>query len=241
VAQDLGAIISELDAAYNPSKQAINDRINGLGAAEQADISELQGQQKNAFDDITAGSIARGVFYGGAPIAEQQKYTSRNFLPAVAKVKQQYVANRGSLTDALNSLNMDQQKTAMSLRETQVDRDWRAAEAEKERAAARAASAAANTNWSSFLGGGNTQQTQKPAANQAPKTDPVQQRAFDFAKSMGDKGPAAVLSDFRAARAYYEKTGNQNDLYKLEAYKKLYPEILGTASWKQSSGKAMYF
>lgn len=240
MAQELGQIIQELDAAYNPSRQAINDRINGLQGAESADLAGLEAQKNQSFDDITNGARSRGIGFSGIPLQEQAKYTASSFLPAVAKVKQQYVANRGSLVDALNQMNMDQHKTAMGLRETQMDRDWRAAEAEKERAAARASAAASNADWSSFLGGG-AQQTPKAAPNQAPKTDPAQQKAYDFVMATAKKGDLAIVSDFRAAKAYYEKTGNPNDLIKLQIYKQKFPQLLGNATWKDPGMKGLYF
>jgi hypothetical protein len=236
MAQSLDQIIAELDASYNPSRQSINDRINGLQPAQDADLAGLEVQKQNAFGDITNGARARGMGFSGIPLAEQGKYVGGTFLPAVAKVKQSYQEGRNSLVDALNNMNIDQRKTAMSIRETQQNRDFEAEQARLTREAADRAAAASNRSMADYFGGGaaggggNNQQT--PTKPGPPKTDPVYQKQWDFAKAMGNKGPTAVVSDFRAARTYYEKTGNQNDLIKMQIYKTMYPDLLGTATWK---------
>lgn len=236
MAQSLDQIIAELDASYNPSRQSINDRINGLQPAQDADLAGLEVQKQNAFGDITNGARARGMGFSGIPIAEQGKYVGGTFLPAVAKVKQSYQEGRNSLVDALNNMNIDQRKTAMSIRETQQDRDFQAEQARLAREAAdRAARAASGGSLASLLGGGGggagtpQQAAAKPGA---PASNSTYQKQFDFAKAMGNKGPTAVVNDFRAARTYYEKTGNQNDLIKMQIYKTMYPDLLGNATWK---------
>ena len=210
MAQSLDQIIGELDASYNPSRQTINDRINGLQAAEDADLAALKGEQQNAFDDITNNAISRGVFYGGAPIAEQQRYTSRNFLPAVAKVKQQTIASRSGLVDALNNLNTDQRKTAMSIRETQLDRDFQAEQA----AAARRAEAASSNALSSLFSGAGKQQTD-PFAQLGDQ----KQQAFNAMEQLlRTNNPATIKKTFDAITASANK-GNMYDKYKLELLK----------------------
>jgi hypothetical protein len=228
MAQDISQIISELDAAYNPSRQSINDRINGLQGAESADVAGLQAQQTQAFDDITSGARSRGIGFSGIPIQEQAKYTSSSFLPAVAKVKQQYAANRGSLSDALNSLNQDQYKTAMSLRETQMDRDFRAAEAEKQRqaeaAAQRAQATAANSNWSDFLGGG--QGNQPPAQPQAnPQDQKLKQAASQDVMNVLRNNNAGQLTRYWQAISNSAKNGNPKDILKVQAIQALAPGL----------------
>jgi hypothetical protein len=137
VAQNLDDIIRELDAGYAPSRQLINQRIDVLPAQGEAEIAGLNATKDQAFNDITAGARDRGMGFSGIPLAEQAQYTASSFLPAVAKVRQSQNDVRTSLLDALNNTNLDQRKTAMTLRESQLNRDL---EREKEEAARRAAS-----------------------------------------------------------------------------------------------------
>jgi hypothetical protein len=159
MAQTLDQIIGELDAAYNPSRQAINDRINGIQGAENADLAGLDAQKNDAFGQITNEARSRGMGFSGIPLQEQAKYTASSFLPAVAKVKQSHNEYRNSLSDALNNMGIDQRKTAMSIRETQQNRDFEAEQARlareaQDRAASAARSAAGGYDLGGVSGGG---------------------------------------------------------------------------------------
>jgi hypothetical protein len=198
MAQDLNAIISELDAAYNPSRQTINDRINGLQGAESADIAGLEGQKVQAFDDITNGARSKGMGFSGIPIQEQAKYSASSFLPAVAKVKQSYNEGRNSLVDALNNMNIDQRKTAMSIRETQQNRDFEAQQAALARQAQERASAAANASSGAMEKLFNQQQQQTnglPAGMEARSNALGKLTGFNFTVA----GKPASAAQFAAA------------------------------------------
>lgn len=215
MAQDLNAIIQELDASYNPSRQSINDRINSLQGAEQADMQGLQGTQTQAFGDIVNNAQERGVAFGGVPLGEQAKYTSTQFLPAVAKLKSNYVQARGGLSDALNSLNLDQNKTALSIREAQQGRDFQAQQAELQRQAeARARSAAdssSNALSSLLSGGGGTAKNDPYAALGNQK----QQATNAMVGLLNTNNPATIQNTIKAIEASAAK-GNVYDKYKLE-------------------------
>jgi hypothetical protein len=221
MAQDLNAIISELDAAYNPSRQTINDRINGLQGAQDSDIAGLQAQQTQAFDDITNGARSKGMGFSGIPIQEQAKYTASSFLPAVAKVKQSYSDGRNSLVDALNNMNIDQRKTAMSIRETQQNRDFEAQQAQLQRdAAARAASASSGALGSILGGGAPTPQGGQPAqADPYAKVD-KNNANVTVKRMLSTNDPARIAKEINAisASAAY---GNMMDRYKLDLLQSL--------------------
>lgn len=242
MAQDLTSIIQELDAAYNPSRQTINDRINGLQGAQDADVAGLQATQTQAFDDITAGARSRGIGFSGIPLQEQAKYTASSFLPAVAKVKQSYNDGRNSLVDTLNNMNIDQRKTAMSIRETQQNRDFEAEQARLAREAQTRAAAAANASSgalsSLFNGAGGAQQGSKFPAGMEARTDKLGKfTGFNF--NVG--GKPASAAQFAAANKLpigdvLYKMAESGDQTALGAYKWM-QSIQGTNMFKTGAFK----
>lgn len=144
-ARALEDIIRELDASYSPQRQSIQERLNALPAQADAEIKGLEGQQTQAFDSILAGARGRGLGFSGIPIAEQAQYTSSQFLPAVARVRQSQNENRLSLSDALNNIGLEQNRFAQSLRQSELDRDWEREKYERTLAEERARAASANT------------------------------------------------------------------------------------------------
>jgi len=48
---------------------------------------------------------------------------------------------------------------------------------------------------------------------------------------MKGKSSVDIVSDFNAARNWYQKTGDQTDLYKLQYYKQAFPDLFKNASW----------
>lgn len=226
MAQSLDQIIAELDASYNPSRQSINDRINGLQPAQDADLAGLEVQKQNAFGDITNGARARGMGFSGIPLAEQGKYVGGTFLPAVAKVKQSYQEGRNSLVDALNNMNIDQRKTAMSIRETQQDRDFQAEQARLAREASeRAARAAAGGgSLASLLGGGGGSAPTSGGQAQAAVPKPTdrtlsggksQQDAYNQVQALLKTNGATIRNTLNAIQSSARK-GNTYDQAKLQ-------------------------
>jgi hypothetical protein len=242
MAQDLSSIISELDAAYNPSRQVINDRINGLQGAQDSDIAGLEGQKVQAFDDITNGARSKGMGFSGIPIQEQAKYTASSFLPAVAKVKQSYNEGRNSLVDALNNMNIDQRKTAMSIRETQQNRDYQAEQDRLTREAATRAAAASSASLGSILGGGVTPQGGQPAQVDPYAKVDKNNANVTVKRMLSTNDPAKIAKEINAisASASY---GNMMDRYKLELLQSLqqnsqYGSLLSKVA-KANSSKIM--
>lgn len=124
MARSLDAIIKELDAGYNPGRQAINERISGLGERAQNEISALKAQEQDYFDNtIMTGARARGLGFSGIPEGERARYGSTHFLPAIARVEQSKEDTRLSLLDRLNDLNMHQRNAAMGLRQDELNRE----------------------------------------------------------------------------------------------------------------------
>lgn len=225
MARSLDQIVQELDASYNPSRALINSRIDALPAQGDAEISGLKATQEQAFGDILNGARDRGVAFGGIPLGEQAQYTASTFLPAVAKVKQSQNDVKTSLLDALNGLNLDQQKYAQSLYSGDLAADEQKRQFEAQLAAQKAAAAAASAgfDYTKLASGSGGSQAPAPAKS----TDPIQQLAYNdvadriYNQKANDK---ALQSDY-AATAASAKNGNQKDLYKLQTYRYLRPDL----------------
>lgn len=236
MAQSLDQIIAELDASYNPSRQSINDRINGLQPAQDADLAGLEVQKQNAFGDITNGARARGMGFSGIPLAEQGKYVGGTFLPAVAKVKQSYQEGRNSLVDALNNMNIDQRKTAMSIRETQQDRDFQAEQARLQREAAeRAAKASAGFDMSGLGGGGAAATATGTLARTMLAGNKTPAQADAAIKSLiGTRNAGTIINTINAISSSAAR-GNTYDQAKLQLLQRYQPNWF-TKSLASTSG-----
>lgn len=180
MSQSIEDIIKELDAGYNPSRQLLQQKIDSLPGQADAQITGLNAQKDAAFNDILGGARDRGMGFAGIPLAEQAKYTATDFLPAVAKVRQSQNDSQTSLLGALNDLNIDQRKSAYSIKAGQDANDIEAAKA-------RAASAANGSgSLAGLFGGGG-------GAGAAPgvKSATASQRA-DKGYNFTDAGGKAI-------------------------------------------------
>lgn len=102
----LDQVIGELNSTFNPQIDAIKQRQAQIPGQVQAEETALQAKQTQAFDDILGGARRRGtgVAFGGIPLSEQAKYTSTEFLPALARMKSTAREQSMSLDDAINSI-----------------------------------------------------------------------------------------------------------------------------------------
>ncbi len=234
MARTLDAILQELDAGYNPSRTLINQRLDALPGQADAEIAGLQGQQTQAFNDITAGARDKGLGFSGIPLSEQARYTAGSFLPAVAKVRQSQNDVKSSLLGSLNDTNLDQRKTGMGIYQAELDRDER--RAAEERAAAlerQRAAASAPFDFSKLLGPPPTAAAN--ASGGAPKpTDNIQQLAYnDVLDRINSKANDRALQSDYLATAASAKNGNQKDLFKLQTYRYLRPDLFKQAyAWE---------
>lgn len=150
MAQDLGSIMQSLDAGYNPQRQLINDQIGQLPSQAASQTAGLQAQQNTAFDSITRGAQDRGMGFSGIPLQEQARYTSDNYLPAVAKVQESQNNAKTSLTDALNNVNQQQRTQAYGMQNDQLNREQQQAQFDASQAAAERARAASRADNAGF-------------------------------------------------------------------------------------------
>lgn len=234
----LEQIISELSSVYNPQIESVRQQQALIPQQIQDDEKQLTARQGQAFDQILGGARQRGLGFSGIPLAEQAKYTSTEFLPALARSRQEGRKQTLALEDAILGIYERRNSTANQLRqfETQQDmaerefaegtRRWNLSrddqlrqQAEARLAAARAASSG---GWASALGGGGS-------APQASKGTSLQSY---LAKQYAANPAANRATQDSWVRAYAKTYGaNANDPALWAAYNTLYP-------WEKYSDQA---
>lgn len=224
--RSLDQILSELDNTYNPQINSIRRQQADLPGQQIAEEKGLQAKQESAFGDILGGARRRGLGFSGIPLGEQAKYTATEYLPALARLKTASKQQAMSLEDAINQIyekrntmgqSIYQNEQAAAEQRRQFDASM-AFQREQAAAAQRAASA-----YAPSYGGSAT----KPAGPAAPKTDPIQQDAYnDVATRVAKMTPAQIKADYNAT-AKSAGFGNVRDKYKLEFYARLAPQIFG--------------
>lgn len=227
MARSLDQILQELDAGYNPGRQLINEKLNALPGQAESEISGLNATKDAAFTDIVAGARDRGMGFSGIPLAEQAKYSATQFLPAVARVRSSQNDVRSNLLDALNNSNLDQRKTAMSIRDSEMNRDEARAAEERAASRARAAAAASSGGLSSlFGGGGGVGPAPAPAGGPKPGAQPaIQDQAYlSTQKFLSSKNDAVIRSDYEATLKS-ANFGNPMDKLKVQLYLQARPDL----------------
>lgn len=187
MARAIEQIMAELETAYAPQKQAVQERMNQLPGYYEAQRAGAETARSNAFQDITRQANARGVVYSGAPIQEQQRYVGERYLPALAQLSGQEGEQRYGLQQALGQLGERQLTYAQQIRQKEMELDEArrqfdaqlAAQREAEARAARAAAAAGagGFNFGGGGGGGGQQQRQQGAAQPAATPQQIVQLA----------------------------------------------------------------
>lgn len=168
MAREIQQIMQELETAYAPQRQAVQERMDQLPGFYAAQRAGAETARSNAFQDITRQANARGVVYSGAPIQEQQRYVGERYLPALAQLSGQEGEQRFGLQQALNQLGERQLTYAQQIRQKEMELDEERrrfdlqmqAQKEAEARAARAA-AAANAGLGSLF---NNRNNNTPAA-----------------------------------------------------------------------------
>ncbi len=215
MAQNIEDIIRELDAGYNPSRQLIQQKIDSLPSQADAQIKGLEATQGKAFEDITAGARARGIGFSGIPLADQAKYTATDFLPAVARVRTSQNDTQSSLLGALNDINLDQRKTAFSVRAGQEANDLEGAKMAAAERASRAASAAGGSgSLASLFGGGRGQQPAgQPAGAKSATAVQRGDKGYNFTNAQGKGISAAQFAQLKGIpfRTLLQQMANSGD------------------------------
>lgn len=158
VVQNLQDLIAELGASVNPQKALIDQSIEANTNAGAAQEAGLGAQRDTAFKQIDQGAQNRGMYFSGQAPDEQYKYTASTYLPALANLQATIASTRASLmgkkadldTDVfnrafstrenqqnqLNAFNTEAQRREWEAEQARINREFQAAEAEKERRSA---------------------------------------------------------------------------------------------------------
>lgn len=123
MARALQDIITELNNVYDPQRQVYNSQMTQLDPQMTAEQQGLEAQKRDSFQQITERANRRGMFYSGIPVAEEQRYTASEFLPAVANLRAKYASQRFGLQEALTKLTAEQYNQANALRQKELDRE----------------------------------------------------------------------------------------------------------------------
>lgn len=111
----LDQVISSLNTTYNPQIQSIQKRQSAIPGQIAQEEQGLQAKQTQAFGDILGGARRRGLGFSGIPLGEQATYTSTEFLPALARLRQTGREQAMSLEDAILGLRSQQRQQAQSI------------------------------------------------------------------------------------------------------------------------------
>ena len=231
MARALTDILTELDAVYRPQKDLYNQQLQAADPALEAEKKGLMAQKEDSFRQITDQANRRGMFYSGLPIAEEQRYTGQQFLPAVANLQSKYATQKFGLQETLAKLAADQSAQAYGIRDKELAReeeqrqfDARLAAQQQAEAASRAAAARGGGGGGySFGGGGGGDKTAAPTG----------QTLQSFLANQYKANPSANRATQDAWVRYYasQTGGNPNDPNLWAAYNSLYP-------WEKYSDKA---
>lgn len=236
MASTLSQVISELNSVYDPQIKNIQAR-QALIPGQIADEEKgLEAKKTASFEEILGGARRRGIGFSGIPLAEQAKYTATDFLPALARLRQTGREQAMSLEDAILGLRRDQRTQGQSIFDANRNYDLAnrqfaesirqfnaqmAEQARQRQEAAKAARAAAYSGG--YVGGASA----KTTAAAKPKTDPLQQRAYNDVATRIQGDVNSIKSDYRATLDSANR-GNVYDKYKIELYSRLRPDIFGS-------------
>lgn len=115
----LEQVLSSLSSTFDPQIKGIQQRQQLIPQQIQAEEQGLQARQTQAFDDILGGARRRGLGFSGIPLSEQARYTSTEFLPAMARLRQSGREQALSLEDALLGINERRRSMGQSIFENE--------------------------------------------------------------------------------------------------------------------------
>lgn len=154
----LDQVLAELNPTYQPQIDTLRQRQTSIPGQIQEGEKQLGAKQEQAFGDILSGARRRGMGFSGIPLSEQAKYTSTEFLPALARLRQSGQEQALTLEDSINQIlerrnTMGQQLVQQSYQQDLAERQF----AEQQRQfneQLRAQRAAGASTFSPSFGGG---------------------------------------------------------------------------------------
>lgn len=154
--QTLDQIMAELQPGYTAQRGVIAKGIQNTNETYKASELALDAAKTQGFNQINEQATGKGTTFGGIPITEQADYLSTKYLPGkqAAKAKQQEdiltlegmnasldtdirnkaFGSRETQQQSLNQWNLQQQAQEAAAEAARIDRDFRASQAEKDRA-----------------------------------------------------------------------------------------------------------
>lgn len=120
--KSLDQIYKSLGSVYDPQTALIKRQQADIPTQIAAEEQGLQAKQTQAFGDILGGARQRGLGFAGIPLAEQAKYTSTEFLPALARLRQGGREQATSLEQAILGINERRRTFAQEIRESALSR-----------------------------------------------------------------------------------------------------------------------
>lgn len=156
VVQTLDQIMAELQPGYTAQRGVIAKGIQNTNETYKASELALDAAKTQGFNQINEQATGRGLAFGGTPIAEQADYLSTKYLPGLQQAKAQQQSDiltleaqnaaldtdirnkafgsRETQVGALNQWNLQQEAQRAAAEAARIERDFRASEAQKERA-----------------------------------------------------------------------------------------------------------
>lgn len=245
--RSLQQILGELGSVYEPQVEQYRQRqalIPGQIAEEE---KGLQAKQENAFGEILGGARRRGLGFSGIPLSEQAKYTSTEFLPALARLKQSGREQAMSLEDAILGIQERRNQAGQQIYQSEISQDLAERQfqesirqfneqmrAQAEERARQAAAARASAYSPTYGGGGSA-----PSGGKAPS---IQDQAYVSVQRFLQGNDASIRSDYAATLASANK-GNAMDKLKIQLYQQSRPDLFKPAASApiKGLGQAPYF
>lgn len=156
----LDQILGELNTVYEPQINSLRKQQSMIPQSIASETQGLQAKQGEAFDSILGGARQRGLGFSGIPLQEQAKYTSTEFLPALARLQQGGRQQAMSLEDAILGINERRQNSALGQRQYEQQRYDQQQQFERQLAESRRAAAAQAQQAQMTLGLQKQQQAQ---------------------------------------------------------------------------------
>ena len=214
MARALEQIISELDSVYRPQRDLYNQQLSQQDPQMEAEQKGLMAQKEDSFRQITDQANRRGMFYSGLPIAEEQRYTGQQFLPAMANLAGKYKASKDNLSETLNRLSMEQRDKGYGILQNELAIDEqmrREAEQRRQFDAQMAAQQAAEAASRGGRGGFTLGATDSPLTINTGQPTPRRQQ-WQLEANRGDWN-AQVALNYLDDNGRYDGPVNSQDEY----------------------------
>lgn len=206
-ARALDQILAELGSVYDPQVNSIRQR-QALIPQQIADEERgLGARQEQAFGDILGGARRRGLGFSGIPLGEQAKYTSTEYLPALARLRQSGREQAMSLEDAILGIQERRRNSAVEQQRYEQQR-YDAYRANQDNLAAQRAS------FGNLFGTPPPQQTPQTPADPYGNID--KQNANNAIHALLNTGNLGLIKNTINAITKSANAGNLYDRYKLE-------------------------